>query len=184
MKIKMMKLERYEQDKERDGKKEEREEERMKEIERKEREREREEEERMKEMERKERESEEEMERMKEEIESMRRRNEQSEMILANSVMYQGVVDISNILARKVLEEAEPYYPSISSVREHVRKMKDPQYMIILNKILQEVGLTPDLERRLNQMKKVYCLNESAHPVLFKLQIQEDGNFFQENPTI
>ena len=90
-------------------------------------------------------------------------------------------MDISNILVRKVLEEeADYYYPSISSVREHVRKMTDPKYEISFNKILQEVGSAPDLDPTLNQMKKNYCLNESAHPVLSKSQFKKTENFFKK----
>ena len=64
---------------------------------------------------------------MDKEIGKMKRRSEHSKRLLSYLVMRQGVVDISNILARKVLEEeADYYYPSISSVREHVRKMTAP----------------------------------------------------------
>ena len=52
--------------------------------------------------------------------------------------------------------------------------------MISLNKILQKVGLTPDLERRLNRMKKVYCLNESVHPVLSNSKFKSTEIFFKK----
>ena len=50
---------------------------------------------------------------------------ENSDRVLASLVMRQGIVDVSNNLARKVLKgRAEPHYGSISCVRAHVKHVK------------------------------------------------------------